>query len=84
MSITLELPQELEFALVSEANQYGLSVQDYALRLLANSLLIENRPTTGTELVEYWKREGVIGSRPEITDSQAHARQLRERAERRA
>lgn len=84
MSITLELPQELEFALVSEANQQGLSVQDYALRLLATSLLPEDKPKTGAELVEYWQREGVIGSRPEITDSQAHARQLRERAERRS
>jgi hypothetical protein len=74
----------LESVLVSEANQHGLSVQDYALRLLASSLLLENKPKTGAELVEYWQREGVIGSRPEITDSQTHARELRKRAERRS
>lgn len=38
---------------------------------------------SGAELVAYWRREGVIGSRPDIADSQAHARAARARAERR-
>jgi hypothetical protein len=39
---------------------------------------------TGTELIEYYQREQLIGTRSDIVDSQAHARTLREAAERRA
>lgn len=35
-------------------------------------------PRTGAELVEYWETSGVIGSRPEIHDSAAYVRTLRE------
>ena len=83
MSITLDLPQELESELATEATQMGLSLAEYALRLLSARSLVGPSPTTGAELVAYWQREGVIGTRPEITDSQAHARQLRHKAERR-
>jgi predicted DNA-binding antitoxin AbrB/MazE fold protein len=38
-------------------------------------------PTNGAELVAYWKKKGVIGTRPDITDSVAHARALRRQAE---
>jgi predicted DNA-binding antitoxin AbrB/MazE fold protein len=41
----------------------------------------EQLPTNGAELVEYWKRKGVFGSRPKITDSAEYARQLRRNAE---
>jgi hypothetical protein len=41
-------------------------------------------PKTGAELVAYWQSEGVINSRPEITDSQSHARRLRHEAETRS
>jgi hypothetical protein len=43
----------------------------------------EPRPTNGAEVVAYWERHGVLGSRPDITDSQAYARELRRQAERR-
>jgi predicted DNA-binding antitoxin AbrB/MazE fold protein len=38
-------------------------------------------PTNGAELVAYWEKKGVIGTRPDITDSVAHARALRRQAE---
>ncbi len=38
---------------------------------------------SGADVVDSWRREGVIGSRPDIEDSQAHARSLRRRAKRR-
>lgn len=38
---------------------------------------------SGADLVAFWRAEGLIGSRPDITDSQTHARQLREQAQRR-
>jgi hypothetical protein len=77
MSITFDLPQELESELATEATQMGLSLAEYVLRLLSTRSLVRPLPTTGAELVAYWQREGVIGTRPDITDSQAHARQRR-------
>ena len=38
-------------------------------------------PTHGAERVGYWEKKGVIGTRPDITDSVAHARELRRQAE---
>lgn len=83
MTLTLELSRDLERRLTTEAARLGLPVEQYALRLLGDTAPREDRPTTGAELVAFWQREGVIGSRPDIADSQAHARALRRRAERR-
>ena len=83
MSIMLDLPQELESELATEATQLGLSLTEYVLRLLSTRSLVDPLPITGAELVAYWQREGVIGTRRDITDSQAHARQIRHQAERR-
>jgi len=84
MSITLNLPQDLEDELAREAAHLGLSVADYALRLL-----VTGRPTftalrTGAEVVAYWQQEGLLGTRPDIADSQAHARAIRSQVEHRA
>jgi hypothetical protein len=67
MSLTLDLPQELERELAAEATQLGLSLTEYALHLLVTRTRASHMPITGTELVAYWQREGVIGSRPAIT-----------------
>jgi len=84
MTITLDLPKRLERKLSSEAARLGIPVEQYALRLLGGQRTSKAPPTTGAELVEYWRREGVIGSRPDITDSSSYARRIRHRAERRA
>ncbi len=83
MTLTLELPQELERRLSTEASRLGLPLEQYALRLLGDDSFLERRPRTGAEVVAHWRREGVIGSRPDIQDSQAHAREIRREAERR-
>jgi hypothetical protein len=83
MSITLDLPQELESELSAEAVQLGLSLPDYILRVLSTIPTMSNKPKTGAELVEYWQNEELIGTRPDIADSQAYARQLRSQAEQR-
>lgn len=38
-------------------------------------------PQNGAELVAYWEKMGLMGTRPDITDSVAHARALRRQAE---
>ena len=83
MNISLELPSDLENELSIEAFQLKLPLAEYILRLLSFRPFLQNPPKTGMELVTYWESVGVIRSRPDITDSQEHARQLRHNAENR-
>jgi hypothetical protein len=83
VTITLDLPEKLECALTAEAARLGLPVEQYALDLLSRQGRASERPRPGTELVEYWRREGLVGYRPDIRDSASHARRLRRAAERR-
>ena len=91
MAITVELPSEVELALAEEASRRGVSLPEYAAQILVqeSSAATESsaeqdapaKPMTGAEIVAYWQREGLIGTRPDITDSQAFARELRRQAE---
>jgi hypothetical protein len=83
MNIILELPSELEHELAREASQLKLPLTEYILRVLSFRPFLQNPPKTGVELVSYWESVGVINSRPDITDSQEHARRLRDQAEHR-
>lgn len=83
MSITLELPEELENELSAEAEQLGISLPEYALRVITTSLVVANKPRSGAEFVDYWQNEGLVGARPDVSDNQEHARQVRKRASRR-
>jgi hypothetical protein len=83
MSITLTLPSELENQLMTEATQVGLSLAQYIQQRLSIRKTAESQPRTGLELVAYWQTEGLFGSRPEISDSQCHARTLRAQVENR-
>ncbi|MEH1967958.1 hypothetical protein [Nostoc sp.] len=81
MSINLDLPPELENQLFTEASRLNLPLSEYILRILSVRQVLANPPKTGAELVAYWQSEGVINSRPDITDSQAYARKLRHEAQ---
>jgi hypothetical protein len=107
MTLTLDLPPDLEARLNTEAARSGLSPADYVIELVRSAtpeepptdddldraeieeLLAgqwpedEPRPTNGAELVAYWERHGLIGSRPDIKDSLAYAQEMRRKAERR-
>jgi HicB family len=54
MSVTIELPPDLEDKLAAEANARGLSLPDYVVQLLAGP-----KVTTGADLVKYWQAEGL-------------------------
>ncbi|MCY7278252.1 MAG: hypothetical protein LH702_32075 [Phormidesmis sp. CAN_BIN44] len=84
MNIRLDLPSELEIELSTEAARLNLPLPTYILRILSSRQVLNHPPKTGAELVAYWQSEGVINSRPDITDSQAHARRLRDEAETRS
>ena len=83
MSLTLDLPLELESELSAEASRMGLSLSEYVTRMLLAGRPPATMPRTGSELVSYWLAEGLAGSRADIADSQAHSRVLRQRAEQR-
>jgi hypothetical protein len=83
MTLKLDLTPELETRLKTEAARAGLSPTDYALRVLDTAVPADPMPTNGAELVAYWEREGVLGSRPDIKDSLKHARAIRRKAEQR-
>ena len=57
MSVTLDLPEELESALSAEADRLNLSLSEYILRLLTTARPVDNMPKTGAELVTYWQNE---------------------------
>lgn len=84
MSITLDIPEGLASRLAAEAQQAGLPLNDYVVTLLATGRTVDSRAVTGSELVAFWQRQGIIGSRPDISDSQMHARIVRQQAEQRA
>lgn len=81
MNISLELPSDLENELTTEASQLKLPLAEYVLRILSLRPELQNQPKTGAELITYWEKAGVIHSRPDILDSQEHARQIRQQAE---
>lgn len=83
MNISIELPSDLENELSTEASHLKLPLAEYILRVLTFRPFLQNPPKTGVELVAYWESVGVVGSRPDITDSQKHARQLRDQVEHR-
>lgn len=83
MSLVLNLPPELATELAAEAARLHLPLPEYALRLLGARLPEGPAPRTGAELVDYWRNAGLVGGRTDITDAPAHARALREAAERR-
>jgi hypothetical protein len=84
VSLVVNLPVELESELSVEAARLGLPLPEYVLRLLVQGRVSSPTPRTGAELLAYWQSEGVIGTRAEIADGAAHARALREQAQRRA
>jgi len=79
----LDLPPELETELAAEAARLGLPLSEYALRLLAGARGPSPALRNGAELLAYWQSEALVGTRPDIADSAAHARELREQAQRR-
>jgi hypothetical protein len=83
MSLMLDLPSELETELATEAARLGLPLSEYAVRLIAAGRGRLPALRTGAELVSYWQSAGLVGTRPEIADSQAHSRAVRAQAERR-
>ncbi len=97
MTLILELTPEQEQQLEAKARQRNLDTTSYAVAVLFEKGVAEEdldkllppvgplppADGTGADLVAYWEREGLIGTRPEIKDSLEQARAIRRTAERR-
>lgn len=95
MTLILDLTPEQERQIEDEARARNMDTRSYALAQLfrereedSEDVLPAVGPMppvngTGADLVVYWEREGLIGTRPDIKDSQQHARQIRRQSERR-
>jgi hypothetical protein len=83
MSITLDIPEGLVTEPETEAQRHGLPLSDYLVALLATGRAAKSAVKSGAELVAYWREEGIVGCRPDIADSQAHANEVRRQAEQR-
>ena len=83
MPLELDLPPDLEAELAAEAAQLRFPLAEYSARVLAVGRPPNPRPRNGAALVAYWEAQGLIGTRPDVTDPERHARSLREKAEKR-
>ena len=85
MSLVIELPPELERRARAEANRNGTTPEETVCSSLDGILPPDPLPQTGAEVIEFWKKEGLMGiwaDRTDIPDSPEYARQLRRMAER--
>ena len=82
MTVTLELPNDLQREMEQEATRRGLPLAEYMLQFLVSHHPHSAEaavPRTGAEIFAYWEREGLLEGAPEIDDPVQYARELRER-----
>ena len=86
MTYSIELPPALAKRVRQEARKRKLDVQEFLRQAVEGAVATATIPRTGAELVEYWRRLGLIGmwaDRADIGDSAKYARALRQQAEQR-
>ncbi|MEA5555544.1 hypothetical protein [Nodularia spumigena] len=54
MTLTLNLPPELEQYLLQEANKQGLSVEAVTLQVLTDSILLKQKRAESVNLLQSW------------------------------
>ncbi len=78
MSIVLDLPQKLVKELNSEAARQNQDLNEYLTQLIQRGRTV--RFSSTADILKYWEKEGLIGTRPARTDSQKVARRLRKQS----
>ncbi|KKI99951.1 hypothetical protein [Prochlorothrix hollandica] len=54
MTLTLNLPSEIEQYLLQEANRQGLSIESVTLQLLKSLILLRQKQTEAVNLLQSW------------------------------
>ena len=78
MSLTIDLPPDLEAELTAEAARLHMPLPEYVVFAVAFGRPPNPLPRTGAEMVAYWEREGLLGTRTDIKDPVEDVRALRE------
>ena len=94
MPLTLDLPPDVATSLAAEAERRGTTPELLALDAVRRALpsrldgISDEQVAadaaavrTGADLVGYWRKYGLIGTRRDIADPIAYARQLREQSQ---
>ncbi|NEQ14773.1 MAG: hypothetical protein F6K44_13345 [Moorea sp. SIO3E2] len=73
MTLTLNLPPELEQYLFQEAKQQGISLEAITLQLLANSILVRQKQAEAVNLLQSWIDDQDIQEQQETGQYLIHA-----------
>ncbi|NEQ84118.1 MAG: hypothetical protein F6K26_29245 [Moorea sp. SIO2I5] len=73
MTLTLNLPPELEQYLLQEAKQQGMSLEAMTLQLLANSILVRQKQAEAVNLLQSWIDDHDIEEQEETGQYLIHA-----------
>jgi hypothetical protein len=73
MTLTLNLPSELEQYLLQEANQQGLSIEAVTLQLLTSSILLRQKQAEAVNLLQSWIDNEDDGEQQETGQYLIHA-----------
>ncbi len=73
MTLTLNLPPELEQYLLQEANQQGLSIEAVTLQLLTHSMELRQKQTEAINLLQSWIDDEDIEEQQETGQYLIHA-----------
>lgn len=73
MTLTLNLPPELEQYLLQEANHQGLSVEAVTLQLLMHSIVLKQKQNEAINLLQSWIDDEDIEDQQETGQYLIHA-----------
>jgi hypothetical protein len=73
MTLTLNLPPELEQYLAQEAKQQGVSVETYTLQILQEYILPKEKQTKLVNVLQSWINEGDVDEQRETGEYLIHA-----------
>ncbi len=73
MTLTLNLPPELEQYLAQEAKQQGLSVETYTLQILQEYILPKEKQSKLVNMLQSWMDEGDTDEQQETGEYLIHA-----------
>ncbi len=83
MTLTIDLPPELETELKAEADRLHMPLAEYVVFAIDFGRPPNPMPRNGAEMVAYWEREGLLGTRTDIKDPVECVRNMRDKIEKR-
>lgn len=73
MTLTLDLPPELQQYLLQEADQHGLSIEALAIQLLKSSISLKHKQAGAANLIQSWIDNGDSEEQQETGQYLLHA-----------